>query len=236
MLGDSLSRDTLPLPDRIRAVIFDVDGTLYSQSQLRTRMMTEILWRFLSAPASAISELRVVREYRRAHEIIRRRGLPVNGGSTQLAMASEMAGVSVATVEAAVERLFRQAPLQYLRACLRPEVGEFLGYARSRGVKLGVVSDYPAEQKLVAAGLAGVFGVVVSSSDEAVNFLKPNPGGLLLCLAKLGVSAGEAVYVGDRVEVDGECARTAGVAFGLINGRGNSVGNLFANLRTRIET
>jgi beta-phosphoglucomutase-like phosphatase (HAD superfamily) len=236
MPGNSLSRITLPLPDRIRAVIFDVDGTLYSQTRLRGRMMAKILRGFLSAPAASMSELRVIRAYRRAHEIIRERGLPVNGGVTQLRMASEMAGVSVATAQAAVEGLFERTPLLYLRACLRPEVGEFLGYARSRGVKLGVVSDYPVEQKLAAVGLMGAFDAAVSSSDEAVNFLKPNPGGLLLCLAKLGVSAREAVYVGDRVEVDGECARTAGVAFGLINGRGNSVGNLFSNLRTRIET
>jgi phosphoglycolate phosphatase-like HAD superfamily hydrolase len=47
---------------------------------------------------------------------------------------------------------------------------------------------------------------------------KPNPRGILVALERLGVAPGEALYVGDRAEVDAAAARAAGVACAILSG------------------
>ena len=83
---------------------------------------------------------------------------------------------------------------------------------KSNSISSGVVSDYPAGPKLQALGVEDMFDVVVSAQDVDVGEFKPSPRGLLVAINRLGVSAGEAVYVGDRIDVDAKAARQAGIA------------------------
>jgi FMN phosphatase YigB (HAD superfamily) len=54
--------------DRIKLVVFDVDGTLYDQRGLRLRMLHEML--IHSARARRIDFIRVLRAYRRIRETL----------------------------------------------------------------------------------------------------------------------------------------------------------------------
>lgn len=84
---------------------------------------------------------------------------------------------------------------------------------RQRGIALAIVSTkfrYRIANILGRHGLCGQFDAVVGGED--VHDHKPDPSGLLLALAHLGVRPGEAFYVGDHV-VDAEAARRAGVPF-----------------------
>jgi FMN phosphatase YigB (HAD superfamily) len=83
-----------------------------------------------------------------------------------------------------------------------------------------VLSDYPATSKLEVLGLAGYFGTVVSSGDAEVRGFKPDPSGLLLAAKRLGVTPQRLLYVGDRPEVDAECARRAGASAAILEIRG----------------
>ena len=52
---------------------------------------------------------------------------------------------------------------------------------------------------------------MASSEDPAIQAYKPNPKGLLVTLARLGVAPDQAIYAGDRPEVDAEAVGRVGV-------------------------
>lgn len=82
---------------------------------------------------------------------------------------------------------------------------------RTAGIRLGVCTNKPqalAEQVLDRLGLLGDLSVVVGA--DTTPHVKPDPRPLLHTLDALGVTAGEAIYVGDT-GIDLACARAAGV-------------------------
>jgi putative hydrolase of the HAD superfamily len=88
---------------------------------------------------------------------------------------------------------------------------------------LGVVSNGQSEQqraKLTRLGIADRFRHVTISQDCGV--AKPDARIFLNACAACGVDPGEAVYVGDRYDVDAEGARRAGLT-GIWVDRGRTV-------------
>ncbi len=57
--------------DRLRALIFDVDGTLYEQAPVRRIMLYRILRANLTSPRQGMITLQALRSYRKAHEELR---------------------------------------------------------------------------------------------------------------------------------------------------------------------
>lgn len=94
---------------------------------------------------------------------------------------------------------------------LLPGARDLLTLLKDRGKRLGVCSNKP---RPFTAGLLGMLGIApfldVVCGPEDVPRPKPAPDMLVAALATLGVSAGEALYVGDMA-VDVETARGAGV-------------------------
>jgi len=88
---------------------------------------------------------------------------------------------------------------------------------RAAGVPVGVVSN--SEGKLDAlfahVGLGDVFACVVDSAHEGVR--KPDPEIFRRALARVGVPASRALYVGDLPSVDVDGARAAGLSAVLID-------------------
>lgn len=99
-----------------------------------------------------------------------------------------------------------------VRGCLRA--------LKRRGLMLGVVSNWDAhlEELLRGLGLLPYFDDVVSSA--VVGYRKPDPVTFRLALEHLGVSAAEAVHVGDRPDADGDGAAAAGIRPLIIDRRG----------------
>lgn len=84
----------------------------------------------------------------------------------------------------------------------------------ARDYRLAIVTngiDRVQRSRLRAAGLEGFFAAIVTSGG--CGFAKPDPRILAAALLALGVTAREAVYVGDDARVDGEAARAALVRF-----------------------
>jgi pyrophosphatase PpaX len=89
---------------------------------------------------------------------------------------------------------------------------------RGSGVLLGLVTASMravVEPNLARLNLEGVFGTMLFADD--VQNGKPHPEALLRALGELGVSAADAVYVGDTV-TDLDMARAAGATFAAVGG------------------
>jgi putative hydrolase of the HAD superfamily len=192
--------------DKIRLVIFDVDGTLYRQSTLRRRMLT-LLVRDALAQRST-SGLRILREYRAERErladdetanfelVLRRR-------------VAEKCQVSDETVTAVVSEWIEKRPLSELGRCLYPDVIPLFEAIRGSGRKIGILSDYPVRDKLKALSLKADYSV--AAGDPEVGMMKPHPAGLEHLIRLAGEQPESTVLIGDRPERDGEAGRRAGV-------------------------
>jgi putative hydrolase of the HAD superfamily len=97
-----------------------------------------------------------------------------------------------------------------------PDVPAALERLRGR-VRMGVVSNAngTVRAKLARVGLAGYFELVVDSHEEGIE--KPDPRIFALALARMGVSAAEAAYVGDLYHVDVVGAAAAGLSAYLLD-------------------
>lgn len=93
---------------------------------------------------------------------------------------------------------------------LLPGVAEALPVLRQLGLKLGVCSNKPRDftRELVRMLAIDRFDVVLGPEDVAE--IKPAPDMLLAALARFGVAAPAALYVGDMV-IDIGTARAAGL-------------------------
>jgi pyrophosphatase PpaX len=96
---------------------------------------------------------------------------------------------------------------------LFPGMREALALARRRGLRTGMLTGKGRRSTLItldALGITPLFDTVVTGDEAPAP--KPDPGGLLLALGRLGVPPERAVYIGDSL-ADGGAARAAGARF-----------------------
>ena len=104
----------------VRVVVFDVDGTLYSQRRLRRRMEGALAAHCALRPWN-LSVLRVIAAFRRAREELA--ALDVQGVSTkQYTVPARRLGVAPSTVQAVVETWMHERPLRYMSQVRFPDV------------------------------------------------------------------------------------------------------------------
>jgi HAD superfamily hydrolase (TIGR01549 family) len=206
---------------RVRGVILDVDGTLYDQSAVRWHVAMRLLQFLVRHPREGWRVIRVIQAYRDAQEQLRESS-DGNVASRQIEIAAQRSGQSRELIEGAVARWMEDAPLDAVGRARFPGVVEFCRWARQSNLRLGVVSDYPAHAKLKALELSSYVSVVVSGRDADVNSFKPNPTGLLKALGRMHVDPDEAIYVGDRPDVDVSTAAAAGVRAVLFGHKGQA--------------
>lgn len=210
--GDSRPsvRNPLRAGRRVRAVLFDLDGTLYRQRPVRTLMALELATLALSRPLKAPVSWRVLAEFRKAQEALR--GVENGGGAAgQLDLAARRTGLSVDAIEAIVTEWMMERPLKYLPRCRARGLVPLLDFLSHRQIRIGVFSDYPPELKLDALGIKGRFSVVLCSTDPDVGMFKPHPRGFQVAAARWGLDPSEVLVVGDRPDVDAAGAAAAGM-------------------------
>jgi phosphoglycolate phosphatase/putative hydrolase of the HAD superfamily len=181
---------------KIEAVIFDVDGTLYDQRKLRRLMVLEILRYYLINPGE-MRDIKIILNFRRERE---KRSLDatIDLENSQYNWAAEASGVSSQRVRHLVQKWIFKAPLKHLPSCRYPGLVEFFDNLSQRGIATGVFSDYPAQDKLTRLEIFP--DCIVSATDKNVDKLKPSPKGLLVVTEMLGVSVENCLFIGDRFE------------------------------------
>jgi HAD superfamily hydrolase (TIGR01549 family) len=173
-------------------------------------MAVELAMRPLSNPAAAVREWRAIAAYRRTQEDLRIRGGYV-GPDSQLHATASRLSLSPDMVAAIVETWMARRPLKYLRLCARSGTLAILDFLRERGIRCGLLSDYPVGDKLATLNLKRYFDPVLCTSDAEIGVLKPNPLGFLRVCEMWNLPPHEVLVIGDRVEVDGAGAAAAGM-------------------------
>jgi phosphoglycolate phosphatase len=179
------------LPETIRLVAFDLDGTLVDAYPAIRDSLNYMLGHFGLPPCSLTVVKRSV-----GWGVDTLVGTFVNPQQKDEAL-----------------RIFREHHDRRLRRDIRllPGAGELLSYLDRQGCRLAVASNRPTEFCLIileSLGIRGYFSEV--RGGDSVSVPKPDPEILRCVLKGAGIPASEAVYVGDMT-VDILCGRQAGV-------------------------
>jgi putative hydrolase of the HAD superfamily len=186
----------------VRAVFFDLDGTLYDRDLAIRSTLVEQFSHFRDS-LNGIS---------RSAFVDRLLELDAHGHANQGRIYDQAAREWQLDVHFAKE-LGRHFRSHYHRHCrLAGDALSTLQALRQGGKILGVITNGPVqlqEKTLSCLGLDRCFDLVVISEREGVR--KPDPAIFARALERSGVRSGEAVYVGDHPEVDVAGACTAGL-------------------------
>ena len=129
-------------------------------------------------------------------------------GEEEAREALEEAGGPPERARELAEAFFRERR----RYPLYPEAEAFLAEARRRGLALALLTNGVPDlqrEKLVGAGLAHHFSLVLISGEVGIG--KPDPRLFRMALCAFGVAPEEAAMVGDNPQKDVRGARLAGV-------------------------
>jgi FMN phosphatase YigB (HAD superfamily) len=193
----------------VRLVIFDLDGTLYSQRCIRRRMLWELGLHCLRHP-SELTSLQVIAEFRRARERLADEGV-VGIRDLQYRRPASKLGIAPEQVAEVIREWIEERPLRHLRRCRSTAVEELFEALRESGKSIAIFSDYPVEAKVGVLGLVPDF--IAAADDPEIDCLKPHTAGLDYLMSRSGFTPEQSLMIGDREDRDGACARRAGMRY-----------------------
>lgn len=205
-----------------RAVVFDVDGTLYFQKPFRRRMLRYLMGYVLRHP-SALGDMLLLKEYREIREDWERcetdeigRRLPEGLGlaERQFAYAALAKKTTPERIKKAVRFFMMESPLKLLPAYRDEAIYELIKALHEKKIPVAVYSDYPAKDKLGCLGMSADF--VFSAADQEIGAMKPDPRGLAYIAETLSCRPEELLMIGDRYEKDGLAAKQNGVDYVIL--------------------
>ena len=202
------------------AVAFDLDGTLYPNYRFYVRLIPFLLkeQRYLRVFGKARDRLR--QEIRDKGEEIREK----KDGSTlnsqlltlnsfyqrqALYMAEILKADPVFLEERTEKIIYRGWEPLFKKVKLFPYVKESLSAFREKGLKLGLLSDFPPEIKIDYLGLSGYWDALICS--ERTGRLKPDPLPFQELCRALDLPPEKILYVGNSYSYDVMGAQKAGM-------------------------
>lgn len=193
----------------VKAIGFDVDGTLYPSYQMVFGALTS----FIAAPRLMFHFARVRREIREVtyDDDLRK---------MQAKMVAHRMRIGEEAAEQRIERkLYRRWESSF--RIIKPFRGvrETLLSLRHAGFRLGALSDFPVKDKLRYLGVEDLFEVAMSSEDTG--YLKPHSVPFLQLSRRLEASPEQVLYVGNSAEYDISGARAVGMKTAHIVGARN---------------
>jgi putative hydrolase of the HAD superfamily len=174
----------------IKAVAFDIDGTLYPNFLMYVYSIPF----FLAYPRFLFHFGKVRRKVRKIRPIRDFRTVQASLLAAEMGIEEEKASALIdKTIYRRWERCFRGM-------ILHPGIKHLLSELKARGLKLAVLSDFPVGKKLEYFRLAKYFDYALSSESSA--YLKPNPEPFLALAGVLGFPPGEILFVGNSKRYD----------------------------------
>lgn len=181
----------------IRAVIFDLDGTLYDRYSSLRAAAFRLFWEHRNWFPDSLSAKELGRQLVKFDHRYN-----YFGGWPAVARRLKKAGVLLPQVD---DHTFGQTVIATLAANLIPYpfTLEMLANLRRKGYRLGMITNGTPEtqwQKLRKLGLEDQFETVLVSG--AVGAEKPDPVIFQACVKAMDLPPQEMVYVGDNPELD----------------------------------
>ena len=177
----------------IKAVLFDLDGTLLDTIEDLADSLNHILTQY-DLPVHTVAEVQQL----------------VGNGIPKLLERA----VSPDTPKEQIGEMYRQFLAYYQTHCrikTKPYAGipELVDALKHQGFQLGVISNKadPATQELISHFFGDRFDFVLGATESRK--LKPDPAMVAAAVKALSLVPGEAIYVGDS-QVDIQTARHAG--------------------------
>lgn len=174
----------------IKAVAFDIDGTLYPSWRLYIR----IAWHFVRNIAFFIN-------YNKVRKILHRTAPLPDFFEYQARLLADELHVSSEYAKDKINSICYDGLKPYF-VHVKPYANVYNAFCalKSAGLKIGILSDFPPEQKGRLWGLRSLCDVCIGSEESGA--LKPSiyPFGILA--KKLGVKPEEILYVGNSLKYD----------------------------------
>lgn len=205
----------------IKAVGFDLDGTLYP-GKLMYLFSADLALRhpaLLSAYGKARRALHAEARLDMAAAAAAAPDPSRPFRARQAALIAASLGIGEAEAARAVDQVIYAAMAERFRF-IKPFSGVLpcIEALRKSGLRLGLLSDLPPPRKTELLGLEGRFDTLLCSEDSGA--LKPSRKPFLALAEALGVEPRSILYVGNKREFDIEGARAAGMMSALM-GRGD---------------
>jgi putative hydrolase of the HAD superfamily len=193
----------------VRAVLFDFAGTLFDDRALRDVHLRQL--QFVARAAGIEANDQELRSaYRQGMEVAYRAeavqafySLRTLFGAAFAATAVALGGtIDEATADEAVDRQYRATMEE---AVLRPDCLQTLATLQRSSIHVQIVSNIDDEQFEPMLERFDLFRVIDAwTSSEQAASCKPDPGIYRLAVAKAGVLAEQALFVGDSIRHDVE--------------------------------
>lgn len=186
----------IPIPNDIKVVVLDMDGTIYSKPRMA--------WYMIRKQRRHLPSLIAERRWRRKQ---------------RAAVCGQPSAISR---QRFTEKWYRENYLPSMVAVIREHyrpqswLPTLIDECKQRGIKIVILSDYEAvKEKLQALGLhAEDFDAILAAGD--VGTVKPDPrlgDAIRAAINNAALSWRQVLFVGDREDTDGQLARALGAQF-----------------------
>lgn len=187
----------------IKAIAFDIDGTLYKSSSFAWRCIPFTVKNF-----RFMIQFGAVRKALRSEKV--RTASADEFFLLQAQMLAARLGWTVAQTKQFInERIYRGWKDIFKKIKAYPRAHETIRYFHERGLKVGLLSDFPPEQKNDIWGIADLSDAIIGS--ENCGALKPDILPFLKLAATLCVNPKDILYVGNSYRYDIVGAKNAGM-------------------------
>ncbi|BCR21935.1 HAD family hydrolase [Borrelia sp. HM] len=184
----------------IKAVIFDLDGTLYPESSLNLLMFYDFLKniKFFLAFKKVRKEIRLLQS-----------GLNIPSNRNELVsmeveMLANYLGFSPNRCEFLLNKIYYGESFRNKFRDLKPYAGvhDLIYALKYKGIKLGVMSDFPIATRVSnLLGIEDSFWDILYSSEDT-GYLKPNKIAFSRIVDELRIDNSHILYVGNSYEYD----------------------------------
>ncbi|MCR5285712.1 MAG: HAD family hydrolase [Treponema sp.] len=183
----------------IKAIGFDIDGTLYRSIPM-----------YLSMFFHVIGNARTYIAYNKVRKELHKSGNYENFRQVQAEKTGALLKISAEEAEKLLDKVVYEGMKPYflkLRTC--SDSIELIRDLKAAGFKIALLSDFPPEQKGDIWGIRDICDVILGT--EAVGALKPSPLPFLKMAEALDVAPEEILYVGNSLKYDVGGSQKAGM-------------------------
>lgn len=220
----------------IKAMIFDLDDTLYDYGPLHNEAIKDLAE--YASKRYSIEKERFCSAWDMAREETKRtQGNTAASHDRMLYCQKTLEKLGLPPAEGTLELydIYWGHILDHM--VLRKGAVELLEACRDRGVKVGICSDLTAHiqhRKLKALGIASKIDCIVTSEEAGVE--KPDPKIFQIILKKLDCTPGEVLYLGDDLIRDVHGAEACGIpVIWMQRGGQNNAAEDFVEVRERLK-